>query len=160
MGSHVPSRQAERLLEGGLFRVGVEFGTDGAAHVQDRLVHALDDAGRVQTLRASELPVTGPKWEALVTAAEGVARAEATSRLKAAIRSAAERLDTELANRLDRLALDAERGDGDEKILRATEMVHEQQFADAIREALAATRLGLDSASFVLRDPSAGPRQR
>jgi ATP-dependent helicase HepA len=158
MGSHVPSRQAERLLEGGLVRVGVELGADGVPHARDEIVNALDDdGGRAQTVRPNELPIAGGRWEETVRALEAAARKAADGQLRAAVMGATKRLDEELAQRLDRLALDAERGDTEERILRATEMVQEQQFADAVRSALAAAKLNLDSASVLIRDQSTGP---
>jgi ATP-dependent helicase HepA len=152
MGSHVPSRQAERLLDGGLFRIGAEIGSDGATHIRDQIVAMLDEGPRTQTVRPSELPLQAGRWEPVVRALETAARAEAERRLRAAVTAAAARLDSELLHRLDRLALDAERGDADERILRAAEMVQEQKFADSVRAALGAARLTLDSGCVVLRE--------
>jgi ATP-dependent helicase HepA len=156
MGAHIPSRQAERLLDGGLLRAGVELGSDGAVHVRDTIVSSLDEATRPQTVRADEAPLSGPRWEQAVRALEAGARAHAESQLRQAVAAAIRRLEAELAVRLDRLALDAERGDTDEKILRAAEMVQEQQFADAVRSALGAARLTLDSGAVILREQGPG----
>jgi ATP-dependent helicase HepA len=154
-GSHVPSRQAERLLESVLVRVGVELGTDGAAHRKDELVELLDGASKVTTLRPNELPMSAPRWEQAIRALEATARLAAQERMKSAVGAALERHEHELARRLDRLALDAERGESDERALRALEMVQEQQFAEAVRGALRSCRLALDSAAAVVLEPSA-----
>lgn len=157
-GAHVPSRQAERLLENVLIRVGVEIGGDGAVHVRDALVPLLDDAARVQTLRPEELPVTGPRREQAVRALETAAKGVGQERLRTLVQEALARLDAELARRLDRLSLDAGRTTGQERILRAAEMVQEQQFAGQVRDALRASRLVLDSACLVLIEPAAAVR--
>jgi ATP-dependent helicase HepA len=156
MGSHVPSRQAERLLDSVLLRVGVELGTDGVAHVSDNLVDMLDDAERAQTVKPTDMPVSGARWEQVLGALESAARTEAQSRLVKSAKAAIGRLDRELIKRLERLELDAERGDQQERVLRAAEMVQEQQFADAVRGALQSCRLQLDSACVAFVEPAAG----
>lgn len=153
-GSHVPSRQAERLLDDVLVRVGLELGADGAIHPSDDVVELLDDAGKPQTVRPEEVPLNPERWAEAVRSLEERARAEARSRLAQTIRRAEERLDDELEKRLNRLSLDAERGDDDERMLRAAEMVEEQQFAGGVRAALRASRLVLDSAALVLVEPA------
>lgn len=153
-GSHVPSRQAERLLESTLVRVAVELGSDGSVSVSDRLLEALDDAARPMTVRPADLPVPLSRWDQVMRDLERAAKAEAQRRLARSINEAASRLDRETRRRLDRLALDAQRGGGDgERMLRAAEMMHEQQFADAVRGALKACRLTLDSACGVFVEP-------
>lgn len=153
-GSHVPSRQAERLLESTLVRVAVELGTDGSVTVSDRLLEALDDASKPQTVRPDDLPVPLSRWEQVMREFEQAAKAEAQRRLARSINDAAARLERETRRRLDRLALDAQRGGGDgERMLRAAEMMHEQQFADAVRRALKSCRLTLDSACGVFVEP-------
>ena len=86
---------------------------------------------------------------------EQLARTEAQSRLKGLAQAAGRRLAEELARRLDRLTLEAERGGERERLWRATEMVQEQQFAGSVREALRTCRLVLDSAAVVVVEPSA-----
>ncbi len=155
-GAHVPSRQAERLLDTVLLRVGVELGGDGSAHLRDSLVGLVDDAERVQTLRPDELPLSGPRRDQTVRALEQLARQTAQQRLRTLLKSALERLDAETARRLDRLRLDAERATGPSRVLRAAEMIQEQQFADQVRTALKQCRIVLDSAALVVVEPS-GP---
>lgn len=152
-GAHVPSRQAERLLESTLVRVGVEVGSDGSVSVSDRLCDLVDSAPRISTVRSSELPVPFERWEHIMRELEQAARKEAQRRLAASLTEAATRLSDETGRRLERLALDAERGGEQERILRAAEMMHEQQFADAVRRALKSCRLSLDSACAVFIEP-------
>lgn len=152
-GSHVPSRQAERLLENVLVRVGVTLEADGSVAESDGLVEALDDASRPQTLKPQDLPIKGERWEQAVRTLETRALEVAQSRLRESLVNAAERMDEELTRRLDRLALDAERGGSRERVLRAAEMVQEQQFAESVRGALRGVRLALDSACVVLLEP-------
>jgi len=164
-GSHVPSRQAGRLLENPLVRVGVEVGADGAPHVRDAFVAKLDEATPA-TVRPSDVRIPPARWEQTVRAMEAAARAAAQQRLVLAVQAAEERLDAETEKRLDRLSLDAERAEGREKLLRAAEMVQEQQFADAVRRALRASTLALDSACVLMLEPApaakepAAPRRR
>lgn len=154
-GSHVPSRQAERLLDSTLVRVAVELGADGSVSISDRLIEALDSATKVSTVRSSDLPVPFARWEQVVRELEAAAKVEAQKRLTASLNAAVRRLERETQRRLDRLSLDAERGGEQERVLRAAEMMHEQQFAQAIRRALAACRLSLDSACGVFVEPQA-----
>ncbi len=154
-GSHVPSRQAERLLESTMLRVGLELGSDGAVHPRDGLVELLDGADRASTVRPGEQPLSAPRWEQAIRALERVAQAEAKKRHHALVESALARLQAELERRLDRLALDAERGEAEERVLRAAEMVEEQGFADQVRSALVATKLVLDSACALVVEPAA-----
>jgi len=133
--------------------VGVDFGADGTVRVNDEAVAQLDGDPRVQTVRPTELPLAGSRWEAMVRALETAARTEAEARLRKSAQAAAARLDAELARRLDRLALDADRVEPEERLLRAADMVEEQQFAGAVRAALGAVRLTLDSACVVLAEP-------
>lgn len=161
-GSHVPSRQAERLLDSTLVRVGVELGADGSVSISDRIVEALDGATKISTVRSADLPVPFARWEQVFRELEKAARAEAQKRLAASINGGARRLEHETQRRLDRLSLEAERGGEQERVLRAAEMMHEQQFAQAIRRALAGCRLSLDSACgvFVEPEPPAAARGR
>lgn len=158
-GSHVPSRQAERLLESTLVRVGVELQTDGSIEASERLAGLLEET-KPTTIKPSELPIPKVRWEQLVRELETVAKQEAQRRLAESVNEAGLRLQTELSRRLDRLQLDAERGDAQERMLRAAEMVHEQQFADAVRKALRSVRLNLDSACVVVVEPEAPPAKR